>query len=200
MAHIAPRVRDKIRAGVIRSADVIVQMVVDEFDPATVVDVGCGEGWFCREFRARGIEAFGVDGDKLPHVDQVVDLTSPPYPDLGGYDLAVCLEVAEHVEAQYAPSLVKWLCELAPVVVFSAAVPGQGGPGHVNEQPPEYWADLFAEFGYEGSGALRDMIWDDQKVDWWYRQNMLVFGAHNLPVGGCELREHPEMLAWLGRD
>jgi SAM-dependent methyltransferase len=199
MAYIAAKVRDKIRAGVIRSAEVIVDVIADEFDPATVVDVGCGEGWFCREFRGRGVEAFGVDGDKLPEVDMVVDLTSAPYPDLGGYDLAICLEVAEHLEPECAPAFVEWLCKLAPIVVFSAAVPGQGGPGHVNERPPEYWSDLFAEFGYVGSGALRDRLWDDGRVDWWYRQNMLVFGAHNLPAGGCELREHPEMLAWLGR-
>jgi SAM-dependent methyltransferase len=199
MAHISTKVRRQIRDGVVSSARALVPMLVEEFEPLTVVDVGCGEGWFCQEFRNAGVEAFGVDGDRLPQVDQCVNLTQPPYPELGSFDLAVCLEVAEHVEAQYAPALVEWLCSLAPVVAFSAAVPGQGGPGHVNEQPPEYWAQLFAEHRYEGSGVLRDRIWGDERISWWYRQNLLVFGAHNLPLGGCELRKHPEMLAWHGR-
>lgn len=199
MSHIPIKVRRQIRDGVIASAEALVPILVDEFAPGTVIDVGCGEGWFCREFTERGVTAVGVDGDDLPNVSHRVDLTEPPYPPLGSFDLAVCLEVAEHVEPRYAPTLVEWLCQLAPVVVFSAAVPGQGGPGHVNEQPPDYWAALFAEHRYEGSGALRDRIWDDRRISWWYRQNLLVFGAHDLPLGGCELREHPEMLAWHGR-
>lgn len=199
MAHISPRVRNKIRDGVVSSAGAIVPVLVEELRPLTVVDVGCGEGWFCREFQGHGVSTVGVDGDRLPHVDRVVDFTRPPYPELGGFDLVVCLEVAEHIEAQFAPKFVEWLCSLGPTVVFSAAVPGQGGPGHVNEQPPEYWAELFAEHRYEGSGALRDRLWDDARISWWYRQNMLVFGAHDLPLGGCDLREHPEMLAWHGR-
>jgi len=194
--HIAPRVRDKIRAGVIRSAEVIVDLIVDEFDPATVVDVGCGEGWFCKEFRARGVEALGVDGDKLPEVDRVVDLSRKF--DLGQFDVALSLEVGEHLPARAADRFVRSLCEAAPVVVFSAAIPKQGGPNHVNEQWPAYWADLFAEHGHtHASGALRWRIWDNPDVECWYRQNLLVFSSRPLALAedGCPALVHPEMWA-----
>lgn len=191
--------RDQIRPGVQASADVIVSVLVGRYRPASVVDVGCGEGWFCRRFEQAGIgRVVGVDGP-WTDADITVDFDRPPYPDLGRFDLAVCLEVAEHVDAEHAERFVAWLVSLAPIVAFSAAVPGQGGEGHVNEQPPGYWVEKFAAHGYEGSGALRWEIWDDERVSWWYRQNILVFGDHGLPADDCPSVVHPGMWEHHGR-
>ena len=82
--------------------------------------------------------------------------------------------MAEHLDPSRAASFVSDLCALAPVVLFSAAVPGQGGTHHVNEQWPGYWQDLFAVEGYLMSGALRWLIWNDDRVENWYRQNLMV--------------------------
>jgi hypothetical protein len=97
------------------------------------------------------------------------------------FDLAICLEVAEHLRKQSATRLVADLASLAPVVVFSAAVPGQGGLHHVNEQWPSYWAALFAGHGYAVADPIRPVIWDDDSVEWWYRQNVLVYSREPLP-------------------
>ncbi len=196
--HLSRRVRDAIRAGAQSSAVVLADLVVERFAPSSVVDVGCGEGWLVHELRSRNVKAFGVDGDDVG-ADLVLDLTAPPYPELDGapFDLAVCLEVAEHVDEANAGDLVGWLCDLAPVVAFSAAIPGQGGQGHVNERPPAYWVDLFAQRGLAGSGALRTELWDDERIEAWYRQNLLVFADPKvlkrvgLDQDGCPYIVHP---------
>lgn len=169
-----------IREGIQRSAAVVVPLVYDLVRPKTVLDVGCGEGWWAQGFADMGCEVIGVDGDYvassplgdrfLPH-----DLTGPlPEHLWQRFDLAVCLEVAEHLPYSRAESFVDDLCHCAPIVLFSAAIPGQGGTGHVNEQWPDYWVDLFAEMGYECTGALRWPIWNDARVENWYRQNLML--------------------------
>lgn len=180
------------------SAAAVVPLLVDLFEPETVYDVGCGEGWWMAEFDRLGCDVWGTDG---PHVD----------PPAGGFtardleqrlaadrvDLAISLEVAEHLSPSRADSFVADLCQLAPIVVFSAAVPGQGGAGHLNEQWPAYWARRFAEHGYAGSGALRWGIWDDDRIAPWYRQNLLVFGdLRGLAEDGCPPIVHPEIWGW----
>jgi hypothetical protein len=99
------------------------------------------------------------------------------------FDLAVCLEVAEHLPPERAASFIAELCHLAPVVLFSAAIPGQGGHHHLNEQPIGYWNHQFNTHGYECSGALRWAVWDNPDVENWYRQNLLVATHYpeNLP-------------------
>jgi len=172
---------DTIRPGVQSSAAVVVPLVMDTIAPKLVVDVGCGEGWWAHEFTGHGCGVIGVDGQYVqgsPLGDRFIghDLTRPMPPHLAGrFDLAVCLEVAEHLPATRAEGFVADLCGLAPTVLFSAAIPGQGGVGHVNEQPPGYWVGLFAGHGYAVSGALRWQMWNDTRVENWYKANMFVF-------------------------
>jgi len=192
-----PRFYRSIRRGAISSAKVLAPLFVETFGPRSTIDVGCGEGWLVHELHQPPARvAIGLD----EHVPAGIraDLGRPPYPTLGPYDLAVCLEVAEHLDETVADTFVGWLVSLAPTVVFSAAVPGQGGDGHVNEQPPSYWVEKFARHGYPGTGVLRDRVWDDRRVCWWYSQNLLVFGAHGLPEDGCPLRTHPIAERWRG--
>lgn len=178
------RFYDLIRPGVQSSASVVVPLVVDMLqlghgNGLSVVDVGCGEGWWAKTFADHGYSVLGIDG---PWVDgkragipfYVHDLNQPLPDDLGKFDLAVSLEVAEHLQPERAASFIGDLCTIADMVLFSAAIPGQGGAGHVNEQPPSYWARLFHSQGYMVSGALRWMLWDDHRVENWYRQNLLV--------------------------
>jgi hypothetical protein len=91
------------------------------------------------------------------------------------FDLAISLEVAEHLPAERASGFVKWLTELADIVLFSAATPRQGGKNHINEQWQDYWAALFAERNYVAVDCVRARIWDDRKIATWYRQNLLVY-------------------------
>lgn len=169
-----------IRPGCQSSAAVVVPLILEHYQPATVADVGCGEGWWGAEFERHGCHVTGFDGGYVAHRQLAyfhdVDLATDHLPHLR-VDMAVCLEVAEHLPPERAASFVAELCALAPVVVFSAAIPGQDGYGHVNCQWPDYWELLFLEHGYAMSGALRFDIWDDDRVEHWYQQNLMVAAA-----------------------
>lgn len=195
---------NSIRQGSRDSAAALAPIVADTFEPDAVVDVGCGEGWWGAAFADLGANAVGLDGGEIPDAQIAVEPCdlAREVPAIGRFDLAVCLEVAEHLPPARAEGFVAELCRLAPVVAFSAAVPGQGGTGHLNEQWPGYWADLFAQNGYQGTGALRWSVWDDERIKWWYRQNLLVF-ARDLPgdlsADGCPAVVHPACWAHHGR-
>lgn len=91
------------------------------------------------------------------------------------FDLVVSLEVAEHLAAECADNFVESLTRLGPAVLFSAAIPYQGGACHVNEQWPSYWVKRFQGRGYEPVDCLRRRVWQDRRVEWWYAQNTLLY-------------------------
>jgi SAM-dependent methyltransferase len=178
-----PELHARFRAGAQASAAVVVPAAMDLIRPRTVIDVGCGEGWFARKFAEFGcsvdaVDAFVAEGHREGVSWRRVDLSGPGL-DLGHerYDLAVCLEVAEHLPLDCADTLVHLLGTLAPVILFSAAIPGQHGHGHVNEQWPEFWAERFGAHDLVASEHLRWELWDEEAVEPWYRQNLLVFAG-----------------------
>jgi len=169
--------------GSVRSAQIVVPIVLSLFPCRSVVDFGCGVGGWLKEFERHGISDYlGVDGDyvsrdllKIP-ADRFRPTDLRNVDDLGrGFDLACSLEVAEHLPENRAKPFVAALTKAAPVILFSAAVPLQGGTDHLNEQPQSYWAKLFAEHGYIVLDCIRPAIFDDYRVEWWYRQNILMF-------------------------
>jgi SAM-dependent methyltransferase len=184
------------QAGSLESAREIVPIVLELIQPEKVVDVGCGLGTWLSVFAELGVtEYLGIDGSYVPTDMLLVpkdrfrahDLKLPLHlPDR--YDLAVSLEVAEHLPASHAAVFVDSLTNLAPVVLFSAAVPFQGGTSHVNEQWPEYWADLFAHRGYEPVDCIRPRVWRNANVCWWYAQNAMLFVRSDLLKGRPNLR------------
>jgi len=189
-----PAFYDRIRPGIQASADALVPILADWYaqnipDRHTplVIDVGCGEGWWAREWYERGYarSVTGVDGpwggaaiERTRNSGFVeVDLERPEEAAFApAYDVALCLEVAEHL-ADPGP-LLDWLRTMAPVVFFSAAVPGQPGAGHVSCRWQDAWAGNFLRAGWSVSDQLRRRIWDDQRICWWYRQNLFVAYDH----------------------
>jgi len=121
--------------------------------PTSVIDVGCASGIYLLPFAQRGLQVYGVDGASeggkwIPGCFELVDLRNPWTP-AQAFDLALCIEVGEHLRPEHARTLVGTLSRCAPVVFWSAATPGQGGEGHWNEQPQEYWQGLFSQVGYD---------------------------------------------------
>lgn len=169
------------------SANEIVPYLMTLFKPHTVIDVGCGLGTWLSTFKKFGVkEIFGVDSseynDKML-IDnsefRCTDLTQEFSLDKK-FDLAVCLEVAEHIPEDNSTALVRSLISLSDTIVFSAAIPGQGGQDHLNEQWLEYWKFKFKEHGYNSYDVIRPKFWDNKNVDWWYRQNVFVVSSRNL--------------------
>jgi len=149
----------------------------------SVVDIGCARGTWLREWQAQGVDDIvGVDGgyvdrDKLeisPRCFVTHDLAAQ-YDLRRRFDLAQSLEVAEHLPAARAASFVADLVSHAPVVLFSAAPPGQGGENHLNEQPYDYWRALFLRHDYVAIDCLRPLLMRDAGIPCWYRYNMLLF-------------------------
>jgi SAM-dependent methyltransferase len=154
--------------------------------PDTIVDVGCGYGFFLAEAakawspsRILGIDGPWVETDRLqftPSAFRVHDLHVPLRLE-ARFDLAVCLEVAEHVAEEHAGDLIGLLTGASDMVLFSAAIPGQGGKGHLNEQFPSYWCSHFAARGFVPVDILHSLVWTDEGLFNWFRQNLLIFVA-----------------------
>jgi SAM-dependent methyltransferase len=169
--------------GARRSADVVMPLVLSTFAPTSVVDVGCGTGSWLAAARAWGVsDVVGVDGpyvtDDLLEIPSAAfvahDLERPLALDRR-FDMAFSLEVAEHLSPSVASEHVRSLAQLASIVLFSAAIPGQGGNEHRNEQWPAYWQELFGQEGYVAFDWPRRVIWGDDRVAAWYRQNCVLF-------------------------
>ena len=169
------------------SAREIVPLVQELLAPKSVIDVGCGVGSWLSVWREFGVtDVFGVDGAyvkvemlEIPPAQFLpFDLTQA-LPLERKFDLAMSLEVAEHLPTENAADFVTSLTKLSSVILFSAAIPHQGGTHHINEQWPEYWARLFAAHGYVALDCLRSRVWQNEKVEWFYAQNLFLFVARD---------------------
>ena len=179
----------------------VVPWLMHRVRPGSVLDVGCGTGTWLKVFSDnRVMDYLGIDSDEV----QADSLTIPPdhfmAKDLRHqidlqrkYDLVISLEVAEHLDESCADQFVNTLTSHAGVILFSAAVPGQGGQHHVNEQWPDYWEKKFNRNGFYLHDEIRAHFWNNEKVDWWYRQNMFLVTTEPTTSRPLSL-VHPELL------
>jgi SAM-dependent methyltransferase len=166
-----------------RSAEVVAPLVLDLVPARSVCDIGCGAGSWLTVFKELGVaDILGLDGTHVR--PEILQIAKDEFRatnlfqafEIGRtFDLALSLEVGEHLPESSAAEFVHILTRAAPVVLFSAAIPFQGGTGHINEQWPTYWATHFASNGYVPIDAIRPQIWTDSRVADYYRQNVLIF-------------------------
>ena len=164
------------------SAEITLQKLSKFFNFSSVVDFGCGTGtWLaaCQNMgvnKILGFDHYAKESEllierKYFHKKSLAEKISLDEK----FDLAISLEAAEHVEQISADTIVENLSNASDVILFSAAIPGQGGTNHVNEQPPQYWAKKFANHGYAQFDIIRPLIWDEDDVAWWYKQNTFLY-------------------------
>ncbi len=196
------------QAGSRRSAKAVLPLVFQAVKPQSVVDVGCGVGTWLGTARELGaVRLAGYEGSwvKSAGYDSSIEIREAnlehPLPVDEQFDLAICMEVAEHISPARSAGLVDDLTALAPNVLFGAAIPGQGGTGHVNEKWQSEWAELFARKGYGARDIVRPKVWWKGGVEFWYRQNAILYsrGAPIVPTDRLK-RVHPVMRAlWMLR-
>lgn len=191
----------------LKAARIIVPEIIKIFNPDSVVDIGCGDGVWLSIFKNNGVsEILGVDGDYLSLNDLCIDIKNFMSYDLNKplilkkFNLAVCLEVAEHLDYLSSDIIVETLTNLSDNIVFSAAIPGQGGTGHINEQPHSFWVDKFIDYGYKVSDHLRVKFMEDKRVPFWYRQNILVFTKQKYDILGMPGNVNFEVPDWDKED
>lgn len=170
------------------NAPAVIDAILSELPRAqTFVDVGAGSGVFAAELRRRGKLVTACEHSRIGRVfarAQGVDArpfdvaASPAAPIASaGADVAYSFEVAEHLPDALAQPLVDFTASLAPVVVWTAAHPGQTGIGHINEQPQGYWTERFDMTGYahatDGSERLSEAFRAAPGA--WFADNVMLF-------------------------
>lgn len=162
----------------------VIPVVLSALDVRSVLDIGCAGGGWLSEWQQAGIaDIFGVDGAYVDLSDLAIDRErfmpadlSKPF-ELGKtFDLVQSLEVAEHIDEAAAGIFVANIVKHAGrFILFSAAVPGQGGEYHINEQPYDYWRRHFAANGFSAYDFVRPQIAADNRISFWYRYNIVLF-------------------------
>ena len=189
---------DYLDRGARRSAARMVPIIAERLRPRSVLDVGCGRGVWIAAWTLAGTEdCLGVDGDyvdrrrlAIPGERFVAHDLSRPF-DLGReFDLVQSLETAEHIDERCADTFIDNLCRHGRLVMFSAAVPGQGGESHVNERPPDYWRRKFLTRGFVAYDWPRAAVRGLSEIEPWYRYNALLFATDD-----AALRLPPEVRA-----
>ena len=183
------------------STQKILCILQDFYSFTSAVDFGCGTGTWLKasmELGCRNIQGFDGFADPsslcIPSecfsqklLGENIDLKK-------FYDLAICLEAAEHVDEKFSNLIVENLTKASKVILFSAALPGQGGTNHINEQPPEFWQKKFKKFNYTQLDIIRPIIWDEPAVAWWYKQNIFLY-VHAESIEALKLPDHPNLFA-----
>jgi cyclopropane fatty-acyl-phospholipid synthase-like methyltransferase len=182
------------------SAERILKTLFEFVAPQSLLDVGCGVGSWLKSAQQLGISDIrGLEGSWLDRSKVVVDPSLVETRDLEQgfslgrqFDLVVCLEVAEHLSPDSAPRLVDSLIAHGDLVLFSAAIPYQGGHHHLNEQFPDYWAGLFSSHGYRPVDLIRPRLWTDETVWYWLRQNAILYAHQSVLDANEKLRREFE--------
>ena len=180
------------RAGSVMSARAILSTLLPHLECRSMVDFGCGTGTWLWVAHSFGVESIrGLDGDYVPPRQLMipqdcfcaVDLEEPVVLEKK-YDLAISMEVAEHLHKESADTFVESLCNAADTILFSAAHPGQGGDGHINEQPMTYWTSKFGKHGFLPV-EIRQLFEGNEDIESWYRENIVLY-VREAKVHGVE--------------
>jgi hypothetical protein len=182
-AYTAQYYETNVDASAVSSAQQLVPFLVEHLSPRSLLELGSGAGVWSKAVLNAGVaDVLAVDGPwvtrqmlRVPAENFLPHNLAEPLALARSFDLALCLEVGEHIEHQAADVLVDSLTRHAPVVVFGAAMPFQGGTRHINEQWPAYWREKFQARGYYPIDAIRPIFWNNPRVAYYYKQNTFIY-------------------------
>jgi SAM-dependent methyltransferase len=169
--------------GSLEAARIYVDYLLQFIQPRSVLDVGCGRGFWLKAWDERGVRSLtGLDGEwnrqeqmAVPSIRfEPVDLNRP-FSIADKADLTMTLEVAEHLQPDCADGFIESLTNTSDLILFGAAYPHQGGRHHTNERPHSYWAKLFGRRDFIPFDVLRPALWDNDRIPFWYRQNTFLY-------------------------
>ncbi len=173
----------------------IASVIFELYHPTTVVEFGCGPGHLSKELAKLGVQITAVDGYSKPKFEDLsVEFSPLNLNDSAAianyfvdkhFDLAISLEVAEHLQPEASATLIEWLTKVAPVVIFAAAVPGQGGHGHINLRPRENWHKEFTQYNFVAADRIREKLRPYSNVAVWYRHNIVDYVHVQHPQVPC---------------
>lgn len=166
-----------------QSASIFIKKLKLGYPITSILDIGCGLGVWLKAWEQLGAkDIVGIDGKYVNQHELRIPLErflpmdiSKPFNLNRRFDLVQCLEVAEHIDESSAECLIRSLTHHGDIILFSAALPGQGGEHHVNEQPLEYWAEHFAQLNYRAFDYPRQCTKDATKIEPWYRYNTVIY-------------------------
>ena len=173
----------KHEIGSYHSAFRILKYVKSFIDFHSAVDLGCGMGTWCKSLIDLGIQDyFAIDNHEYDSTYMLISAEKYMHFDLSHplslsrrFDLAISVEVGEHIDKQYSDIYIRNLCLSSDIVLFSAALSNQGGTGHINEQPSTYWENIFTKYGYRAIDCIRPYFWNDEQIEIWYRNNCIIY-------------------------
>ena len=165
----------------LKDPKIIIKEVLKHFSPKTAIDLWCWLGTFVKVLQDNWVDAYWVNWDRIEKdklfIDEknlIIKNLEEFYDFWKKYDLAISLEVAEHIDEKYSDNFVKTLISCSDYIIFSAATSWQWWQNHVNEQRPEYREKKFNKYWYKFYDVFRHIFWDDKNIFWRYKQNMFL--------------------------
>ncbi|MBW1872771.1 MAG: hypothetical protein JRJ19_11945 [Deltaproteobacteria bacterium] len=173
----------------VSSAKTVIDVLFENFKPGRVIDLGCGCGVHSYFLRKKGVEVVCLDGVQPPEEHSFVsdihirDLTVRFDNIWGDFDLALCLDVGEHIPKDLSGIFLENITSFCDTLLLACAPPGQGGHHHVNEQPKRYWIKRLAEhrFGYnrKRTGILLETFKKNRTEFMWMNEHISVYERQN---------------------
>jgi hypothetical protein len=154
----------------VSSAELITNVLYENYRPQRMVDLGCGCGVYGHFFDKYGVEVVSIDGveptPKYSFIDQVElrDLTVRFDNIWGKFDLALCFDVGEHIPEELCRVFLENITQFSDLLLMSCAPPKQGGVHHVNEQPKRYWIEKLAQHGFAYQRKLTGVLCETFKI------------------------------------
>ncbi len=151
----------------------------------SVVDFGCGPGWYVAAFQRNHILAKGYDAN--PNTKEFSSLFTPgegrcEQANLAHefiletpVDLVLSLEMGEHIPQEFESQLIQNMVRnTRKYLILSWALPGQPGDGHINCQPNEYIIEKITRYGFSENKIIKKYLREQAQLSW-FKETIMVF-------------------------